>query len=106
MEVHQVRINPKTRFASLSGSIAMPLRGCLPPSYEHEVVIADGRSHVQGTLLGVSDDLVRIRTTAIIRQGPLRVFPVHAEKDGLYEIQGYFLEQKNLEIILTLQKIF
>ena len=78
----------------------MPIRGGPPPGYEHEVIIADGRTYHQGTLLSVANGTARIETQSIVRQGPLRIFPMHAQQDGLYEIQGYFRAQENHQIVL------
>tara|TARA_B100000700_G_C14396404_1_gene557186 strand:+ start:227 stop:439 length:213 start_codon:yes stop_codon:yes gene_type:complete len=66
------------------------------------VIIADGQAYHQGTLLEITNGMARIQSQAIVRQGPLRVFPLHSEQDGLYELQGEFLKQENLIIWLTL----
>ena len=82
----------------------MPVRGRLPPNHEHDVIIADVHAYHQGRLIHISNGNATIETQAILNQGLLRIFPLHTETDGPYELQGRFKEHNQSQIVVALQE--
>ena len=78
----------------------MALLGQKPPQKPHDVVVTDGDAYVESTLVRWDENSLHIQSTGVFRRGRIRVFPLHPEEDGLYEIHGEFVALKDGLLLL------
>ena len=78
----------------------MALLGQMPTQDPHDVIVTDGTSYVESTLVRWDENSLQIKSTGVFRRGGIRVFPLHPEKDGLYEIHANFVALKDGMLLL------
>ena len=66
----------------------MPILGTPPTKYQQDVILTDGTVYWRTQLKSVQSNVALLEPVAQCQPGQYRVFPLHPEDDGLFEIHG------------------